>query len=125
MEKFVKASTVRVKVMLVSQCVVSRDGEVEARLVDGRGPTVERHHRGRTEQVGIEEFKDVYRQEQEGFSDIYRHLNSKTLLKCCIILHIQTTLSWEEEFLLFSFFRVRKTKNYFPRSHTGKEKLTR
>lgn len=46
----------------VLQRVVAGDGEVEAGLVDGCGLSVERHHRGWTEQFGIEEFKDIWRQ---------------------------------------------------------------
>lgn len=46
----------------VSQRVVAGDGEVEAGLFDSRGVTVERHRWGRTQQFGIEEFENVWKQ---------------------------------------------------------------
>lgn len=46
--------------MRVLQRVVAGDGEVEAGLIDGCWAAVKRHHGRRTEQFGIEEFKNIW-----------------------------------------------------------------
>lgn len=56
---------------------MSGDGEVEAGLVDGGCGAVQRHHRRRKHQSGVEEFKNIWRKRRAKVSLIINNFNRR------------------------------------------------